>query len=360
MRILALVTEAFGAVGGIAEYNRQLLKVMAGAEGVDDVVVLPRRGDPRPERSYPKLNMLAPHANRIDFAASALKTAVRERPFSLIFCGHIYMSPLAHLVSSATGAPFWIQAHGIDAWTPLSSLHRQAVEAAALVTASSRYTRRRLLEWTDLDPIRAKVLSCTVDPRFTPGPKPDTLVERHNLKNRRVLLTVSRLDATERYKGQDRVIRVMPQILAHAPDAIYLIIGDGDDRPRLEALAAETGVADKVLFLGRVQNGELPDYMRLADVYVMPSTAEGFGIVFLEAMASGARVIGGNHDGSMDPLKDGTAGSAIDPEDPDAIKAAVCAALDRPSGDPSHAATFSLTRFADHVTGLLRTLPQSH
>lgn len=360
MRILALVTEAFGAMGGIAEYNRQLLKVMAGTEGIEEVLVLPRRGAPCPDRPFAKLSVLAPHANRIDFAVAAVKTAVMERPFGLIFCGHIYMAPLAHLIARATGAPLWIQAHGIDAWTPLSPLHRRAIETATLVTSVSRHTRTRLFEWTDLDPIRAKILPCTVDPRFSVGPKPDYLIKRHGLKDRRVLLTVSRLDATERYKGQDRVIEVMPQILDHAPDAVYLVIGEGDERPRLEALAVRAGVADNVHFLGSISNEELPDYMRLADVYVMPSTAEGFGIVFLEAMASGARVIGGNRDGSLDPLRDGVAGSAVDPEDPDAIKSAICTALDQPGGSLDAAAIFSLDHFADHVTGLLRTLSLPH
>jgi phosphatidylinositol alpha-1,6-mannosyltransferase len=359
LRILALVTDAFGAMGGIAEYNRQLLTTMAAADGVEEVVVLPRGGAPCPARPYSKLKVLAPHANRIDFAAAALKAAVLERTFGLIFCGHIYMSPLGRLLSLATGAPLWIQVHGIDAWQPLSALHRRAIETATLVTSSSRYTRSRLLEWTDLDPIRVKVLPCTVDPRFTPGPKPGYLIERHGLMGRRVLLSVSRLDATERYKGQDRVIEVMPQILDHAPDAVYLIIGEGDDRPRLEALAAKVGVADNILFLGHISNEELPDYMRLSDVYVMPSTGEGFGIVFLEAMASGARVVGGNRDGSLDPLKDGAAGSAIDPENPQAITSAVCAALDQPSGSLDHAGSFSLAHFADHVTGLLQTLSGS-
>ena len=100
-------------------------------------------------------------------------------------------------------------------------------------------------------------------------------------------MTVSRLASSERYKGHDRVIRVLPRILLDHPDTIYLVVGDGDDRPRLEALTLECGVQDKVMFTGPVVADELPDYYRLADVMVMPSTGEGFGIVFLEAMASG-------------------------------------------------------------------------
>jgi phosphatidyl-myo-inositol dimannoside synthase len=269
------------------------------------------------------------------------------------------MSPLARVIAYITGAPLWIHTHGIDAWYPLPAVYRRAIESAALVTSVSRYTRYRLLEWTDLDPIRARVLPCTVDPRFSPGPKPRHLIERHSLRDRRILLTVSRLDATERYKGQDRVIGILRRILDHAPDIIYLIIGEGDDRPRLESLAARSGVADNVLFLGRVSHEELPEYMRLADVYVMPSTAEGFGITFLEAMASGARVIGGNRDGSLDPLRDGASGQAIDPENLEALENSICAALDQPPDSPLSTEAFAFPYFADHVAVLIKALAES-
>ena len=93
----------------------------------------------------------------------------------------------------------------------------------------------------------------------------------------------------------------------------YLVVGDGDDRQRLEELAQTTGVAHAMQFAGHVPHRELPDYFRLADVFVMPSTGEGFGIAFLEAAASGLPVIGGNRDGSVDALADGTIGTLVDP-----------------------------------------------
>src|SRR5207247_1514684 len=121
-------------------------------------------------------------------------------------------------------------------------------------------------------------------------------------------------------------------VLLQHPETIYLIVGDGDDRQRLEALASEFAVQDKVRFAGPVADEELADYYRLADVLVMPSTGEGFGIVFLEAMACAINVIGGNQDGSIDPLVDGAVGSAIDPEDSDELVSAISAALRRPAG----------------------------
>ena len=106
------------------------------------------------------------------------------------------------------------------------------VEWAMVVTSVSRYTRRRLLEWAAIDPARVKVLPNTVDPRYQPGSKPGYLIARHATGGRKVLMTVSRLAASEQQKGQDRVIRILRRVLLEHPGAIYLIVGDGDDRPR--------------------------------------------------------------------------------------------------------------------------------
>ena len=266
------------------------------------------------------------------------------------------MAPLAAIIAKGLRARFWVQVHGIDAWQELSWLCRRSVETAALVTSVSRYTRRRLLQWVGIDPARVKVLPNTVDPRFRPGPKPDYLVERHCLHGRKVLLTVSRLATSEQYKGHDQVIRILPQVLREHPDAFYLVVGDGDDRPRLEALAVQCGVADKVMFAGRISHDELVDYYRLADLFVMPSTGEGFGIAFLEAMASGIPVIGGNKDGSLDPLADGTDGIAIDPEDGAALGAAICAALRNAAVVPQRADRFSSAAFRRHVQQLVASM----
>jgi phosphatidylinositol alpha-1,6-mannosyltransferase len=245
--------------------------------------------------------------------------------------------------------------HGTDAWQQLSGLHRRAAEAATLITSVSRHTRRRLLAWVGIDPGRVKILPDTVDPRFRPGPKPDRLAERHGVHRKKVLLTVSRLAASERYKGHDRVISILPLVLRAHPETVYLIVGDGDDRPRLEALAAASGVADAIRFAGAAAPEELPEYYRLADVFVMPSTGEGFGIVFLEAMASGVAAIGGNRDGSLDPLGDGALGRAVDPENGEELAAAICAALDRPEGGVDHAARFKIAAFEEHVAALVRS-----
>jgi len=198
-----------------------------------------------------------------------------------------------------------------------------------------------------------RVLPNTVDGRFAPGAKSNVLLDRFCLRGKRVLLTVSRLDPNERRKGHDRVIAALPAIVSAVPNVVYLIAGHGADRTRLAALAQSLGVADHVVFAGRVAPDELPQLYRLADLFVMPSAQEGFGIVFLEAAASGLRAIGGNADGSIDALADGAIGTAIDPDDSAALVRAIRNGLDGGGPDPSGVARFRFENFSGHVRDLV-------
>jgi glycosyltransferase involved in cell wall biosynthesis len=203
------------------------------------------------------------------------------------------------------------------------------------------------------------VLPNTVTPGYGPRPRREDLVARLGLGGKRIVLTVGRLSALERYTGHDRLIAALPAIAARVPDAAYLIVGSGDDRPRLERLAHEAGVGDRVVFAGHVPDPELPDYFALAHVFAMPSTGEGFGIAFLEAAASGLPVIGGNCDGSVDALADGQIGRLVDPNAPGEIVGAVIdALLGRHPVTAGAQATrrFAFARFAAHVDALVSAL----
>ena len=229
------------------------------------------------------------------------------------------------------------------------------------MTAVSRYTRKRLLEWADIDPALVRVLPNTISPSWTTSPKPQEdfrkdLEGRFGLAGKRVILTVSRMSASEAYKGHDRIIAVLPEIVRRH-DTAYLIVGGGDDVPRLRALAAATGVADRVHFAGHIPAAELADYFALADVFAMPSTGEGFGIAFIEAAASGLPVIAGNRDGSVDALADGRIGSLIDPHDrAELIDVLLAALARRMDADPAEVERFAFTNFARHVNELVGSL----
>jgi len=351
MRMLALVTDGFGATGGIAQYNRDLACALAQSGAVESIVIVPRFGTPD-QPLPPRVTQIAALGDRFGWSAAATRIALSRR-FDGIFCGHLFAAPLAAALAALIRKPLWLQLHGIEAWPKPAGIIRRAAERASLITSVSRHTRAAALRWCDIDPARLRVLPNTVDPRFAPGAAPPALRRSLGLEGGRVLLTVSRLSASERYKGHDRIIAALPRILERRPDTFYLVAGDGDDRARLEALAHERLLTDRVRFAGRVSAEDLPDYYRLADAFVMPSAGEGFGIAYLEALATGLQVVAGGRDGGADALADGALGALVDPYDERALIEAVVAALDGGAG-AALAQRFAFANFAALVDSLVR------
>lgn len=355
MQILALVTDGFGASGGIARYNQALMTALSSCRGVSGITILPRFGAPGAPLP-PGVVQKLPAPGRLAWAARAMATAAQRR-FDIVFCGHLNSVALAAEIARLTRARLWVQVHGIEAWDPRGRTARAGLEASAMVTSVSRHTRQRLLAWSDLPPERVRVLPNTFTASFAPCPRNPALAERLGLAGKRVILTVGRLAASERYKGHDRIIEALPFVLGHVPDAAYLIVGTGDDRPRLETLAAALGLAEAVRFAGEVPEAELPDHFAIADLFAMPSTGEGFGIVFLEAAAMGLPVIGGNGDGSRDALADGMIGRLVDPDDGAELSGAIVAALEgHQVSRPYEVTRFSVPKFSLHVDELVRSL----
>jgi glycosyltransferase involved in cell wall biosynthesis len=215
---------------------------------------------------------------------------------------------------------------------------------------------------------------------FVPGPKSGALLERYGLRGKKILMTLGRLASEERYKGFDEVLEVLPQLSRVIPDLAYLICGDGADRNRLVAKAkglglgviehGQTGPASdisvsvpRVIFAGRIADKEKADHFRLADVYVMPSSGEGFGIVYLEALACGVPVIGSKADGSREALLNGKLGTLVDPRDPDELITAIVRGLSGSSEKARSAPLngesvefFSAARFEQRVHEILNCI----
>ncbi|MBW4517367.1 MAG: glycosyltransferase [Timaviella obliquedivisa GSE-PSE-MK23-08B] len=232
---------------------------------------------------------------------------LKNRPQRVI-CGHINLAPLVRFLCQPLQIPYTVIVHGKEVWEPLPRPLRTALQQADEIWTVSRYSRDRAAASNHLDPRKIRLMPCAVDgDRFTPGEKSAALVERYGLVDATVMLTVARLWSGDIYKGVDMTIRALGAIAQSIPNIKYLVIGRGDDQPRLAQLAKDLGVGDRVVFAGFVPTTDLPEHYRLADAYVMPSQ-EGFGIVYLEAMACGVPVLAGDADGSADPLQDGTLG----------------------------------------------------
>jgi phosphatidyl-myo-inositol dimannoside synthase len=326
--LLVLVTDAFGGRGGIAQYNRDFLSALAKGGAVSSITVLPRHA---PERiaAPATINQIAARRGRLAYSAMALLTAFRRRT-DIVFCGHLYMAPLAWLIARLKGAKRIVQLHGIEAWPCPSRRRRAAAEAADLILCASRYTRACVVGWAAIAPERILLVPNTVADGFAPGDG-SALRGTLGLEGKRVLLTVGRIDSRERYKGHDRVIEAIPNLVVQGHDVVYIIIGEGDDRAHLDDLARKAGVAERVRFLGAVSLQYLAEAYRMADLFVMPSTGEGFGIVFLEAMASGTPALALNTAGAVDALAEGELGTAVSEDD---LPAAIARLLAMPRPDP--------------------------
>lgn len=320
-----LFLEIFSREGGIQSYVKDILQgytQLAHLPGTDVFLLRDGKETPSPFESptlrFHYFKSASAGAGRLRLAAALLGYLVKRRP-RRVFCGHINLAPLVQLFCQPLGVPYTVLTYGKEVWAPLPPAARKALEQADQIWTISRYSRDNACAANQLDPQKFRMMPCAVDgDRFTPGDKSPVLLEKYGLKDARVLMTVARLWSGDIYKGVDVTIRALPAITQVFPEVKYLVIGRGDDQPRLAQLAQDLGVADRVVFAGFVATEDLPDHYRLADAYVMPSQ-EGFGIVYLEAMACGKPVLSGDDDGSADPLQDGKLGWRVPHRDPDAV-----------------------------------------
>jgi glycosyltransferase involved in cell wall biosynthesis len=243
-----------------------------------------------------------------------------QRPH-LILCGHLNFSPIALWIHRLLRIPYWLLVYGMDAWDVDNSQRICALKQADRIISISEYTRDRLIQEQQLPGEQISILPVTFDAtRFTLAAKSSYLLDRYQIQpDQPILLTVARLADSDRFKGYDQVLKALSQIRQTLPNVHYLIVGKGRDRPRIERLIEELELQDCVTLTGFVPDEELGDHYNLCDVFAMPSKREGFGIVYLEALACGKPALGGNQDGAVDALCGGKLGALVDPDDIEAI-----------------------------------------
>ncbi len=335
MRILVLIPDAFGGRGGIAKFNRDFLNALSTYSDITEIVAIPRRIVDSISLLPNKLTYITSASKgKLNYTVKVLQTVNHNIQFDLIVCGHINLLIFAYLLHIWLKAPIFLVIHGIDAWQPSPSwLANKLVNKIDGIISVSELTKQRFLNWAKLGGIKEFILPNTVNlEKFTPGAKNPELVKRYQLEDKTVLMTLGRLDKSERYKGFDEVLEILPTLIEEIPNLVYMIVGEGDDRPRLQTKAKSLGVEKQVVFTGFIPEAEKVDYYRLADTYVMPGTGEGFGIVYLEAMACGIPAIASKLDASREALRNGLLGILVNPKDPLEIKAGILEALKRPKG----------------------------
>jgi glycosyltransferase involved in cell wall biosynthesis len=359
LKILALITDAFGGFGGIAVYNRDFLESVCSHDRVQSVRAFPRKItqalEPLPKglEYHSEASKGIPAFTR----AVTLEMLTGPRP-DLIYCAHINLTPFATTLRMRWRAPILLGLHGVECWQPTG---RRLVDRAARTVdrffSVSRVTRRRFADWSGVSMNKIDLLPCAVhlESYGIASPSPE-VIRRFGLLDRTVILTLGRIVSAERAKGFDEVIDALNTLRARIPDILYVIAGDGDYRSVLEQKVKRLGLSDHVIFTGRVSETEKRELYRAAHAYVMPSRGEGFGFVFLEAMACGTPCVASSIDGSRDAVRDGELGTMVDPSDAGALVSAVLKAVSRPKMIPPGLEYFAYSSFRQRVHSLIDSI----
>jgi phosphatidyl-myo-inositol dimannoside synthase len=245
------------------------------------------------------------------FTAAAIRAARRRG--KLVVAAHPNLAPVAQAMRlSAPRMKTMICAHGVEVWEPLSPVRRRALQRSSMVFTPARNTANYVVHQQKIPESRVRVLPWGLDPQFeelVAAPSPPALPP--NFPSGRVILTVGRWASNERYKGMDTLITALPRLLLERPDLQLVCVGEGDDQEWLEGLAEKGGVERHVHFFRGLTYPQIAACYAACEIFALPSSGEGFGLVYLEAMAYGKPVVAGAHGGAPEVVEDGVTGYLV-------------------------------------------------
>jgi phosphatidyl-myo-inositol dimannoside synthase len=318
---------AFSANGGIQNFNRCLIKAL-DEQTTEDKTTLTISSfyDKSTDANYFKNGKFITYPNKYWYV---LLTILNAHQYDLIILGHVNMALIGVVIKFFfPSKQVWVITHGVEVWMPsLGFLRNRLLEVVDKIVAVSQYTKDQMVFHRKINADKISIFYNTINPFFEVPTNFDAS-EKIKLKygipaGSTVLLTVTRIDSSDKYKGYDIVIEAMSKIASK--DIFYIIGGkyDTQEKARIDALIATYQLQKQVILPGYISDADLVDYYKYADIFIMPSKGEGFGIVFIEAAVCGAVVIGGNKDGSVDALQNGEYGILVDPDNVIEVKNAI-------------------------------------
>jgi phosphatidylinositol alpha-1,6-mannosyltransferase len=332
-KVLFVASAAWGLEGGLERFNRRLIRCLSdlvSASRLRRVMALVHFEHDEDARRYPRGISFTPGRASVPrtLMSFALMT-LRWRPDVILYgvVSFAALLPVAAVLSPRSRRVLLV--HGIEVWRRPSAFRRWAVSRFATeIVSVSRFTVRRMCAFYGITEDRFRILPNAVDVEVTGAVAGEAAGPALEGKHR--LFTVSRLGEPDRYKNVDKVILALPVIHKSFPDTHYYVVGTGALRPELEQLARDNGVAGHVHFLGTVDDSTKEGLYAASDIFVLPSTGEGFGIVYLEAWRYGMPVICSDQDAASEVVRNGVDGFCVPPE-PDRIAAPVMTLLADPA-----------------------------
>jgi phosphatidyl-myo-inositol dimannoside synthase len=331
IRLVGLFPDLLG-IGGIQEVSRQttnaILNISAQSDWSSCLLGL---NDPPGVHEYSadgnKIAFRGFGRSKIRFVLAALKSASKKP--RVVLAAHPYLAvPAAWMKRLAPQMKVIVMAHGVEVWQPLPASRHSALLSADIVLAASASTMQKLTEVQGVPPEKIRKLPWPLDPEVLAmadrtDAAPEHLPLPQNFPPGPVILAVGRSAASEQYKGTDALIHALAQLRAKFPDLSLVAVGAGDDLPRLQKISADLGVSTAVRFFSGLSKAALAACYSRADIFALPSTGEGFGVVFLEAMAFAKPIVAAAAGGSTDLVENEINGILIPPRDQQALEQAL-------------------------------------
>jgi phosphatidyl-myo-inositol dimannoside synthase len=249
------------------------------------------------------------------FVLSAMIGARREARVAFAAHPHLAMAA-AQMKLLQPRLKMAVISHGVEVWQPLPALRRKAFLKADVFLAPSSYTVEQIIQVQGAERAKTKCVPWPLNPDFLElSEKPEALAVPSDFPKGLVVLAATRLAADERYKGVDLLIQAVAQLLPKVPSLYLVVVGTGDDLPRHQEMARRFGVSERVRFLQGLSSPEIAGCYSRCDIFALPSTGEGFGFVFLEAMAFGKPVLGAAAGGVTDIIRHEQNGLLASPND---------------------------------------------
>jgi len=355
-RAVLITTEAYGGFGGIATYNIDFVDALSQC-GFTQIDVVPRLVRSTPGEMPDNVHLHTDASKSIlSFAKHAFKQSAN--PADVVICGHVNLLPFAYPLSRKLGVPLVTLLYGIEAWEPTNRpMVDRLTKKCDYFLSISPFTTDLFQSWSGVASGKIGDLPNAIDiSEYGIGDRPTYLAERYGLQNKKVVMTLGRLEGKDRRKGVDELIDITPDLLKKRPDIAVLVCGGGDDKARLEARVTEKELQDHIIFADRIDEAEKADHFRLCDVFTMVGKQEGFGFVFLEALATGAPVVASTKDGSRDAVLNGELGELADPDDLQSIVDAIDRAMDKPRQIPDKLTHYSFDNFTNRLRDSIRSM----
>ena len=332
INVLFLTLRVFSATGGIEKVGRVVCKALtdltAGNQLSRVAVYSMYDGVSEVNEKYIAPDKFKGFGQRkFQFVQAAVKKGCTSK---VVILSHINLLMIGYLIKLfSPRTKLILIAHGIEVWEPLKGYKRFMLNKCDKILCVSEFTRQKMADLFNLPGGKLQVLNNCLDPFLLPEQnenKDKILLSKLGFtKSDVVIMTLTRLSSKELYKGYDQVLQSIHLLKNENPSLKYLIVGKYDvaEKKRIDKIVERLSLQQQVVFTGYISDEELSRHYQVADLYVMPSKKEGFGIVFIEAMLYGLPVIAGNKDGSTDALLQGRLGLLVDPDDQFAITEAI-------------------------------------